>query len=504
MTAKLAGSLLLIVLLTGGAGTHIFYQLTRFFHEEGAHTALAFIRWEIIILLVVAILIAGATILFFHRAIAQPVAEMVEAARRLSEGDFTVDLKASSQAEIESMAQGFRQMVKNLRGLSKIAVKIADGDLTKHVRPYSDTDELGNAYKLMIDNLRRIVTRVRSSSERVNAGSEQIAVASRRITEEAREQVQALEESSQSIEGISNSLQETARHAELQSGVVGKVIAAMAEVTSSVRQVAENAERVSGLADESAREARTGGEAVGKVVASMDRIQASMDSLTRVTERLGEKSREINAIVAAISDIAEQTNLLALNAAIEAARAGQQGKGFAVVAEEVGKLAGRASQSTKEIGDLIRTVQDEMQRAAVTTGESTRLVGDGTRLANQAGEAIAKIIDTAAQTAAAISEISEVGRHQTDLVEGTVKAMDQLGRITQEIAASVEEQSAGAQQIAASANKVRELTRSNLKDSDSMSESAMHLTSLAKDLDELVHGFKLPESEALTTPAAAF
>ncbi|WP_282948475.1 GAF domain-containing protein [Cellulomonas endometrii] len=76
---------------------------------------------------------------------------------------------------------------------------------------------------------------------------------------------------------------------------------------------------------------------------------------------LGRSSAEIGQVVTVIQGIAAQTNLLALNATIEAARAGDAGRGFAVVAHEVKELATETAAATTQVGDKVRTIQQQVE-----------------------------------------------------------------------------------------------------------------------------------------------
>src|SRR5439155_23594288 len=118
----------------------------------------------------------------------------------------------------------------------------------------------------------------------------------------------------------------------------------------------------------------------------------------RVIESLGKRISDIGNILNVIDDVAEQTNLLALNAAIIAAQAGEHGKGFAVVAEEIKDLAERTGASTKEIAELIRSIQDESKNAVGAMDRGVRNVEEGVRLGQEAEGALKKIQESSRQS----------------------------------------------------------------------------------------------------------
>jgi methyl-accepting chemotaxis protein len=113
-------------------------------------------------------------------------------------------------------------------------------------------------------------------------------------------------------------------------------------------------------------------------------IRGSIEQSSQTIKRLSNSTDEIGKIVRVINDIADQTNLLALNAAIEAARAGEAGRGFAVVADEVRKLAERTSTATHEISQMIGAVQNQAKDAVQIMENGSVGMEEGLRMAEDA------------------------------------------------------------------------------------------------------------------------
>ena len=173
---------------------------------------------------------------------------------------------------------------------------------------------------------------------------------------------------------------------------------------------------------------------------------------------------------------------MALNAAIEAARAGEHGLGFAVVADEVRKLAEKSTQSTKEIADLIQSIQREARQAVENMEHSTRIVEEGLSLGNELGSALHKISDVVTEVYKFSHEIGAATNEQSVGSSQIAKATNRLTEITQEINSAVEEQASGAQAVVRAMDKMRELVQQSASSSTELSAAAEQMLKLSRNL----------------------
>jgi methyl-accepting chemotaxis protein len=230
-----------------------------------------------------------------------------------------------------------------------------------------------------------------------------------------------------------------------------------------------------------------------KATDGLNRTNHAIQSSAEIINVLGHRADDIGKIIEVIDDLAEQTNLLALNAAIEAARAGEHGLGFAVVADEVRKLAEKSTQSTKEIADLIQSIQREARQAVENMERSTRIVEEGLSLGNDLGSALNKISNVVTEVYKFSQEIGAATAEQSVGSSQIAKATGRLTEITQEINSAVEEQASGAQAVVRAMDKMRELVQQSASSSTELSAAAEQMLKLSRNLLDSMDRFVLDQ-----------
>ena len=152
------------------------------------------------------------------------------------------------------------------------------------------------------------------------------------------------------------------------------------------------------VADQTRERAGQGADVVARAVESIESVRTRTQALKARIAGLGERAQSIGKVMGVISDIADQTNLLALNAAIEAARAGEAGRGFAVVADEVRKLAEKTMHATGEVGQVVRTIQDDIGASVQEMESAAEAVDVASGLGAESGKSLEGIVSLVDRT----------------------------------------------------------------------------------------------------------
>jgi methyl-accepting chemotaxis protein len=298
-----------------------------------------------------------------------------------------------------------RSIVRTLGGepvvAARIAERISQGFIDEAVPVVpGDHDSLMFRIGQMQRNLTDMISMIRLGAESIHQGAEEISTGNTDLSSRTEEQA--------------SSLQQTA--------------ASMEQLTRAIEQNATHAAQGDRLAADAAHIAKEGRSVFERMAQNMEVVNTS--------------SRRIGDIIGVIDGIAFQTNILALNAAVEAARAGEQGRGFAVVASEVRTLAQRSATAAREIKALIEN--------------SAQQVHAGTRLVDEAGGTLEKVLSAVNSVSSMMAEISKASAEQSVGVGQISEAITRMDVVTQGNAAAVEEVAAVAMGLRRQAENLRQ------------------------------------------------
>ncbi|HLG75867.1 MAG TPA: methyl-accepting chemotaxis protein [Ktedonobacteraceae bacterium] len=388
--------------------------------------------------------------------ISSPLRNLAGLTERISRGHTEVRASADGRDEISVVATAMNNMLDNIvhliqqaqsqRDLLQAQVEklvsevcnVGEGDLRIQAEVTSDAlGVLADSFNYMVEELSGLIIRVQVVAREVEKST---TLTSDRMTE-------LVETADRQIQQITNAAFEIERMALASQQVASRATA----LASSARQARSNAQ---------------GGRlALQQTIEGMERIYHNVQETSEKVQTLGERSREINNIVEAISSIAHQTNRLALDAAIQAAMAGENGKGFGAVATDIRRQAERAKEQANSVGRIVRSVRDDIEAVAVAMRDTERESASGTKLAEEAGTSLESIFSVIDQQAREIEIINRMTMQQQHSSGQVVQIMQSVSESTQQSSVSTRE----------------------------AAQNMDRLTRLAEQLLSSVEAFKLPD-----------
>lgn len=439
-----------------------------------------------------------------QRAISGPLTELAQSAEAVAGGDLRIHVEVDSCDEIGVLARAFNEMAQGLRKVigevheNTSAVRlVTDGLETasdamiheglRQEQAVLDASESIEGFTASITEVNKNTERLADSANETSSSIMQMDIAVNEIAGNMDRLSESIERSSSSVVEMTQSIKEVAGSVDVLNEATESTTASVHELNTSVQQVESNASHSQELSDKTASEAEEGMKAVGETITGMREIRNRFGAIEKVVGSLAGRSESIGAIVKVIDGIAEQTNLLSLNAAIIASQAGEHGKAFAVVAEQVKSLADKTALSTREIGALIESVQDETQAAVAAMAEGSETVEHGVALSEKAGQLLGEIIESSRLSTRMVSEIVMANKQQAKDIQQVDDAMEQVKEIVQHINTSMHEQDRASSEITRAVESMRQLGQEVKRSTSEQSRESKLITNAVENVTAMVN-----------------
>lgn len=483
-------------------------------NEQEAVSVLRQLRWSNLGVALLALAVAIVLAWIGSRFIIRPILELADNARRLADGDLTQRTEVKSGDEIGDLAAAFNTMAANLEktvsnlvrsqtqlksvvdnvgSRSRTVAEAVDEQRAMIDGTYHSIDQLNNGFRKITDN----VEALSASSEETSSSMLQMVASIEEVSRHTDTLYNSVEDTASATGEMVTSINEVDQNVDFLSNFVTDTSSSMVQMSASIAQVEANAARSYDLALAVADAAESGMKAVRETIDGMEQIRHSVAESNAVIARLGERSAAIGKILNVIEDIAEQTNLLALNAAILAAAAGEHGKGFSVVAAEIRDLSERTASSTREIANLIRSVQDEVGNALRSMSAGTKLVEDGVSLSHEAGKALNNILESSTKASEMGKEIAAATREQASGSENVTQSIGRLQELVSQINGATTQQAQGSEHIMKAVESMREVTKYVRQAMVEQRSGSTMISSAAERMIDMIHEiFQVATSQA--------
>lgn len=365
-------------------------------------------RKVILCVIVFSILLSILIATLISRGISKPVSKLLDAAKKIAEGDLGVQIDVNFGNEIGQLGAAFSETIgainKYITDIKEKLSSVENRDLTvtRDFEYKGDFVQLIDSIEAIVLFMNHTIMQIRQSSQQVASGSEQLSSGAQALAQGVSEQANSIEELSGTVTEISEQIRINAEHS--------------VKANANVRTV----------------------------TSEIEMCNQHMQQMVEAMSQISDSSNRIRKVIKTIQDISFQTNILALNAAVEAARAGNAGKGFAVVADEVRNLANESASAAKDTALLIQN--------------SIREVEKGTKIADETAQSLLRVVKNTQAVSETVENISNATTKQSDHIRRIHGMVEQISNVVQTNSATAEESAAASEELSSQARTMKALS----------------------------------------------
>ncbi|MDX9995262.1 MAG: methyl-accepting chemotaxis protein [Rhodocyclaceae bacterium] len=315
---------------------------------EEADKAAAAAQQLILLMAIASLLIAVGFAYWVTRSITRPLAESVEVANSLANGDLTVKIDVDSKDE---------------------------------------TGQLKQAMQNMVTKLSHIIGEVRGAADALSSASEEVSATAQSLSQGASEQAASVEETTASMEQMTASINQNTENAKVTDDMATKASAEAAEGGAAVKETVDAMKQIAdkiGIIDDIA-------------------YQTNLLALNAAIEaaRAGEHGKGFAVVAAEVRKLAERAQVAAQEIG---AVAGSSVK----LAEKAGSLLDEMVPTIKKTSDLVQEIAAASGEQSAGVGQINGAMGQLNQATQQNASASEELAATAEEMGGQAAQLQEL------------------------------------------------------------------------------------------------
>lgn len=438
----------------------------------------------------------------------RPLKRLIDHTSQISGGDLSVSVSTGTEDEFgqlgdmfNNMTSSLRDMVESIRttfgGMEKVSTDIARVAADLSSGSEKQAGAVGNvstSVEEMNATIKTVAKNVEVMSETAEENSSSVLEISASIDEVAKNAESlssSVEQTSSSINEMNASIQGVARSVEELSSIISEVTSSITETDQSIKEVERRADEAFKVSEEVSQSVASEGiRSVAEAVNGIMKIKDIVNTAATVITSLAEKTVDIGQIISIINDVNDQTSLLALNAAIIAAQAGEQGKAFSVVANEIRELSDKTASSTKEIANLIFSLQSESRNAVEVVERGSETVEKGVSLIQEVNSTLEVVRKKTEKSSDESRAIAQTTAEQARAIKQVMEMAQNMSEMFQKISDASREQSLGSEQIIQASENMRNLSEHVMKATAEQTKGMANIGKASENAQDLAKGIQ--------------